>query len=69
MENWQQALALPGVFKAKLKRDQGASIAQRGSVGEDVGYLLLQVADSHTLIKHVDWILANVKFDIESDLH
>ncbi len=65
VENWEQALALPGVYQSKLKLEAGAHIDRRTGVGEDIGYLLLGADSGAQLLADVDWVLGNVRFVIE----
>lgn len=66
VENWDQALSLPGVFRAQLKRQSGDCIEHRGGVGEDIGYLLLKDAYCAQLMENVDWVLGNVRFVLDA---
>ena len=65
VENWEQARALPAVFRSRLKYRPGQSIRRRHSVGEDVAYLLLKDSDSTQLIKNVDWVRDRLRFILD----
>jgi len=65
VENWEQARALPGVFRARLKARPGEVIKHRHGVGEDVAYVLLKDTDSSRLIKNVDWLREHLHFIVD----